>query len=87
MKQEGTTNWQNPNYYATNLSLFTALASGCRDFYNGVFTYFGTYTYWWSSDEQDASSGNSLLLYNTIPGSIFGGVTKKMGYSVRCIKD
>lgn len=87
MKQEGTTNWQSPNYYATNLSLFTALASGCRDFYNGVFTYFGTYTYWWSSDEQDASSGNSLLLYNTIPGSIFGGVTKKMGYSVRCIKD
>ena len=87
MKQEGTTNWQSPNYYATNLSLFTALASGCRDSYNGVFTYFGTYTYWWSSDEQDATSGNSLLLYNTIPGSIFGGVNKKMGYSIRCIKD
>ncbi len=90
LKEVGTTHWSS-NTGATNVTGFTALPSGFRN-YDGIFSTIGLQGYWWSNN----------VLYN---GSLFlNGANRweissnpnlfkksekepEMGYSVRCIKD
>ncbi len=86
MKEVGTTNWDSPNTYATNMSLFTGLPGGLRlgsGYYYGI----GSVGSWWSSMEYSTGDawtrglGSSLWLadrYNS---------NKTNGFSVRCLRD
>ncbi len=87
MKVTGTTYWASPNTGATNETGFGGLPGGFRNsdgnFYNKL-----TDGYYWSATSSGASdalfrylnSGNANL--NT-----FSGLSKKLGYSIRCVKD
>jgi uncharacterized protein (TIGR02145 family) len=84
--QAGTGLWQNSNTDATNASGFTGLPAGYRRF-NGSFNSIGNYGDWWSSSENNSttawnrnlsySNGNAHRYYNN----------KKLGFSVRCLRD
>ena len=87
LKEIGTTHWHNPNEGATNESGFTALPCGQRDA-NGMFFFVGDYGSWWSATENSATEAWSRYTsnnYSDVGESHY--VSKKTGYSVRCVKD
>jgi uncharacterized protein (TIGR02145 family) len=86
LKETGTTHWLSPNTDATNLTGFTALPGGFRDTY-GTFVNIGSSGFWWSTTENDANTVwypyifyNYSILYRTFSD-------KKLGLSVRCVRD
>ena len=85
LKETGTTHWESPNTGATNESGFKALSGGDREF--GVFSYIGYSGYWWSATGINATEARyrSMNYHNSNVkrNSIF----KKIGYSVRCLRD
>jgi uncharacterized protein (TIGR02145 family) len=87
LKEAGNSHWVSPyNLDATNESCFKALPGGYRNI-TGGFSYLGSYGYWWSSTEEDATNGwvRSLFVQS---GQISRTAFLKMnGASVRCIKD
>jgi uncharacterized protein (TIGR02145 family) len=86
MKATGTSLWTSPNTDATNSSGFTGLPGGCRSF-NGSFYEIGYYGYWWSSSESDTSyAWYRSLNYYTGNANRFS-TNKKLGFSVRCLRD
>ena len=70
----------------TNLSGFSALPGGSRDFY-GIFDYIDRLGYWWCSTQQDTI----LAWYRCIDESPYyvyrTNYRKQNGFSVRCVKD
>jgi uncharacterized protein (TIGR02145 family) len=85
LKESGTAHWITPNTGADNSSGFTALPGGSH-YTNGAFYFNGKYGWWWSTTESSSDEAwhvylqyNSSLIART-PGS------KKIGFSVRCIK-
>jgi uncharacterized protein (TIGR02145 family) len=86
MKETGTVHWNSPNTGATNSSGFTALPAGDRNF-NGAFFQLGNYAFFWSSTSYDLS--NAWFHYLTWSGDIYSTdhFTKKIGISVRCLRD
>ena len=86
--QAGTGLWQEPNTAATNESGFSGLPAGARNS-NGPFTNIGYLGLWWSSSEANTSnawyrgldrgSGSAYVNSNSL--------SKKYGFSVRCVKD
>lgn len=95
LKQTGTILWQSPNTGATNESGFTALPGG---YFDGIYSFFfgtGLYGFWWSTTESNdntgawyffISQGSSYFSFANVTFSN-GIYNKKMGYSVRCVKD
>jgi uncharacterized protein (TIGR02145 family) len=69
-----------------NTTGFTALPGGFRYDY-GKYTVFGTFAYWWSSDENDnVRAWDRYMNYDS--GSLSrDGNFKGCGFSVRCVKD
>ncbi|HEX2935913.1 MAG TPA: fibrobacter succinogenes major paralogous domain-containing protein, partial [Bacteroidales bacterium] len=87
MKATGTSLWLSPNAGATNESGFTALPAGARANYDGLLNN-GTYnSFFWSVTEYDTQSAYHLTLFHTNGESTFDFMTKRYGFSVRCIKD
>jgi uncharacterized protein (TIGR02145 family) len=87
MREADTAHWFSPNAGATNSSGFTALPGGYRN-YPGNFASSRFSGYWWSSsaDGTTANAWNRGLYYNS--GSVYrSSDSKKIGFSVRCIKD
>ena len=86
LKETDTTHWHSPNIGATNESGFTALPGGVRDV-SGMFGNIGYYGYWWSATED----GTDLAWYRdmTYNGSYVAryNTHKKLGFSVRCVRD
>ncbi len=71
-----------------NSSGFSALPGGSRSGYDGGFAYGGECSYWWSSTDVS----NNFAWRGCYMCSFFGKVfadegDKKVGYSVRCVKD
>ncbi len=86
LKEKGTLHWNSPNNGATNETGFTALPGGCRDD-DGKFYIFGIYGGWWSSIESTTTySKNRSMDYDVSTFGI-GSNNKKVGFSVRCVKD
>lgn len=88
MKERRTTHWNSPNTGATNESGFSALPGGDRYNFNGNYSDMGDYANFWSSTESSNNfAWSRLLIYG------FSGVgranrsSKRLGFSVRCIKD
>jgi uncharacterized protein (TIGR02145 family) len=86
LKEAGTVHWTSPNTGATNESNFTALPGGMRNV-NGEFKDINNKGFWWAFTYQsDLDAWERRLEYNS--EKIFRDFTsKKIGKSVRCIKN
>ena len=87
MKEVGTTNWNSPNNFATNISLFTLLPGGYRN-YDGSFYTIGDTGSWWSS--KDSYAEHAWYLYQHGDDAKINRrdhAQIKNGLSVRCLKD
>jgi uncharacterized protein (TIGR02145 family) len=88
MKKAGTSLWVSPNTGATNLSGFLALPGGMRSaLSNYDFAGPGLSNFWWSSTEFDAATAWMRGVENASSGTYRYYLTKKHGFSVRCIQD
>lgn len=85
MKDIGTLSWFSPNTAATNSSLFTALPGGLRNS-DGSFNFTRYYGFWWSTTDNDVNASIIGLGYNNGDVLKFSD-SKKIGMSVRCLKD
>ena len=87
LKEIGTNHWDSPNTGATNESGFSALPAGSRDHIFGEDSGLHNIAYFWSATESGSSNAiyRSLNYYNPFitrnPGN------KRIGSSIRCIKD
>lgn len=84
-KLKATSGWYN-NGNGTNISGFTALPGGYRNYY-GTFYRIGKYGYWWSATARYSNSAwHRYLGYDSsVVDRSSGG--KKYGYSVRLVRD
>jgi uncharacterized protein (TIGR02145 family) len=90
IKEVGLYHWISPNLGATNLTGFTALPAGSRCFYaNDNFLGLEYYCMWWSSTPHhtfDQSAWYRTLI--TFESSLVRNYyLKRVGFSVRCLKD
>jgi len=89
LKEADTTHWNSPNTDATNSSGFTALLGGYRNNIDGFFHGMGYSGIWCSSTESEYYSrdcwGRNLVYWNSQVSRYIHD--KKVGFSVRCIKD
>jgi uncharacterized protein (TIGR02145 family) len=90
LKETGTTNWSSPNTGATNISLFTALPGGMRQ-YTGAFVEFGKQGFWWSStpivDIYGTKRSHYVNLYESNGAALTLNYDYRGAMSIRCIKD
>lgn len=89
MKEIGTFHWNSPNTGATNESEFTGLPGGYSSSY-GDFAIPGIGGYFWSStSKSNPENAWSLVLYYNSYGILIqpNGNGKKLGLSIRCLKD
>lgn len=83
--EAGTGYWRDPNTSASNESGFTGLPGGFRAL-DGAFTSLGFYGYFWTSAESGA--GALFLLLHYVNATVGQSINdKKLGFSVRCVKD
>ncbi len=92
MKEAGTNLWMMVNSGSTNISGFTALPGGMRHAnpaYN--FTYVNTGANWWTATEADPllkqDAAWSRALDRSVATTFRGSLSKKNGFSVRCVRD
>ena len=85
LKQTGTATWKSPNAGATNSSGFTALSSGRSG--DNAMEHLGNTTYFWTNVDDDDVTSWCGALYSSKPDLALYPVSKKDGYSVRCIKN
>jgi uncharacterized protein (TIGR02145 family) len=89
MKETGSIHWANPNYAATNSSGFTGLPGGLRSMIVGSVIYgsINIYGYWWSATEWNSTDAWGRFLGNNSSSIHVPILEKKLGISVRCVKD
>lgn len=87
LKEAGTQHWNSPNTDATNESGFTALPSGGRGDYISPYGDMGNYAYYWTSTEWDIYTSIHRTLYYNSSAVGYVSQLKRMGLSVRCVKD
>jgi len=87
IKSESSEFWQSPNYYATNESGFSGLPGGTRESIDGNFIELGSLGYWWQSTEANGFEAycQSTSYNNGYAPSL--SISKKNGFSVRCLRD
>jgi len=92
MKENGTNHWENPNIGATNESGFSALPGGNsymanKNRYKNEYIHLGKAANFWSSTEYN-SDWACYWQINHLQSNIFHLIcSKKVCYSVRCLKD
>ncbi|HHS14246.1 MAG TPA: hypothetical protein ENN03_10840 [bacterium] len=87
LKEEGTIHWNSPNTGATNESGFTSLPGGYRCNDNGYFVYLRECATFWSVAEYSTDSAWLRGLYYNISGVCRSRDYKRLGFSVRLIRD
>lgn len=78
--------WKSPNQGANNQSGFSGLPGGTRN-YLGNFNWLTDFGYFWTSTENDATMARARNLSYSTTQSIRVNNEKKVGFSVRCVKD
>lgn len=87
LKATGTQFWSTGNH-ATNETGFTAMPGGWCSPNDGTFASLGWSGSWWSSSPGlDDYSSWRVDMYASWSGAYLMGLSKKAGFSVRCIKD
>lgn len=92
--EAGTGLWHEPNTDATNQANFAAIPAGYRD-NDGNFYTIGYRGIWWSATEYTPTFGSDFsdahfrgVYYNSNETEGHQGVySKKMGFTVRCVRD
>jgi len=87
LKEAGTQHWNSPNTDATNESGFTALPSGARGDYVSPYGDMGNYAYFWTSTQWEINSAIHRTLYYNSATVGYVSQQKRMGLSIRCVKD
>lgn len=89
LKEAGTLHWNSPNSDASNETGFTVLPGGGR--FRDSFQDLGICTHFWTSSEFDSENAFRILFTkDTSPdccGNYSGCCHKRLGWSIRCIKD
>ena len=86
-KMKADTTWNAPNLGATNVSGFTALASGSREGQGLNFIRKGDFSMWWTTSE-NLPTGNDCRYLIYSGARIYNNPSPKFyGYAVRCIKN
>ena len=82
------TGWYGSNKGRTDAYAFSALPAGYRNYY-GTFMYDGSFTYFWSSTENDSlhAYNMGLFTYSYEEHADLYSYGKGYGFSVRCVKD
>ncbi len=70
-----------------NISGFSGLPGGSRDYDDGTFYDIGSYGVWWSSSENSTSDAWSRYLGYDAANVYRGNYNKEYGFSVRCLRD
>ena len=78
--------WNSPNTDATNNSGFSCLPGGYRNT-NGNFYAIGLSGYWWTATAFNSTDAWFRHLYYSDSGVTRSSYDKKIGYSVRCLRD
>lgn len=88
LKTSGTANWLTPNTSANNVTGFNGVGSGYRA-QNGTYAEFKEKAYYLKSEEIDSEPGNVWGIYLIYNDAFMYSphLTKKDGYSVRCVVD
>jgi len=86
LKETGTTHWNSPNIGATNETGFTALPGGLR-YDDGTFYNIGYLGNWWSSTEYNSDYAFYRSLFYYYLNLYDYNDNKKIGFSVRCVRD
>ena len=87
MKEVGTSHWSSPNTGASNTSDFTGLPGGFRSYVDGSFQYLGNFGHWWSRTQGDGTQAWNIGLFY-LDSSVNNSLSvKKLGFSIRCVKD
>ncbi|MBP7459916.1 MAG: T9SS type A sorting domain-containing protein [Candidatus Delongbacteria bacterium] len=91
MKEAGTEHWEAPNQSATNSSGFTALPAGARigehPEFPGAYTGIGGIANFWSCTEHDDNNALGRFIDSFAAAILWCPCNKKIGCSVRCIKN
>ena len=87
LKETGTTHWSSPNSNATNESGFTAIPCGDRAHSDGKFYDLGSGFSCWSSTEYSFDNAYYRSISYNFSSMGENQWPKKLGLSVRCIKD
>jgi len=87
LKEAGTQHWNSPNTDATNESGFTALPSGGRGDYITPYGDMGNYAYYWTSTEWEINNAIHRTLYYNSSTVGYVSQQKRVGLSIRCVKD
>ncbi len=85
IKEEGFTHWSAPNLGATNVSGFTGLPGGARSIFG--FSSIGDEGYWWSSTESSSDDAWNRDVNSLQTDILRRREDKKLGMSVRCVRD
>jgi uncharacterized protein (TIGR02145 family) len=86
IKETGTVHWSSPNFSASNRTGFTALPAGLR-YSDGTFHSIKECGYWWSSDDYDTFRAWFRVAYYNFTDFSEKYQNKKVGISVRCLKN
>jgi len=86
LKDAGIINWASPNTGGTNVTGFTALPGGDRNS-AGVFNYVRSYGSFWTSTSFQPSTALFRYLFSGSASIANNFDDKRVGYSVRCIKE
>lgn len=86
MKTTGTSQWTAPNAGATNSSGFSGLPGGNRGVF-GSFGFLGTQGNWWTTSSRDMDYAFFRALDFNNVNVLRGFDEKKVGMSVRCVKE
>jgi len=66
LRETGTAHWNSPNRLATNITGFTALPGGSRNF-AGIYGQLGSQGNWWTSTKTTSSTVLSIIKIISIP--------------------
>jgi uncharacterized protein (TIGR02145 family) len=87
LKQSDGSHWNSPNPCYMHNYQFVALPGGCRTFYDGKFMDKGNMGYWWTNISDNYLAAYCQAMSHDNTSLIIYSLDKKMGLSVRCIKD
>jgi uncharacterized protein (TIGR02145 family) len=74
-------------HFGTNQFGFSTIPGGACDYVGDHFVHIGRWGYWWSSSEYDVSNAWRNSMGNESGWVTFSYNSKKLGFSVRCVKD
>ncbi|HOZ13547.1 MAG TPA: fibrobacter succinogenes major paralogous domain-containing protein [Tenuifilaceae bacterium] len=86
LKEAGTLHWNSPNLYSNNESGFTAIPTGYRDGFSGIFNSFGEEALLWSTSQPFDLWKSMVYLTNGNEELLKTTYLKPYGLSIRCIK-